>query len=539
METRPGDAAARMVVQQQSRPEGATGKERPLAIFGWNKKKEGEQATGSGNGASAAPAKGEPVQFSPEKAQRFFTHAQTSHDTGGFEYAMTMWLNGLRHDPANMNAIQGFFRSAAAFTQAGNKAATKDIERAVAGQGGPLDRYLQAMLAWALKPLDPALAVKAFQAPAELGLQEPARWIAPKALEVVLREQRPRKEHLVRIVEAANKCEVYDIAVRAGDAALRIDPTDVKLATFVKNLSAQSSISKGGYDQVGQTGGFRANVRDNEQQRKLDEADRLVKTDAVIDRVLEAARADYAARPSDRPTVNKYVKALLERGTPDDEQTAIDVLEKAHAETHEFGFRKSAGEIRMRVGRRELRSLKEAADKAPGDAAAAQVFRDAEARQLSLEIAELEQQIAAYPTDLGIKFELGKRYFVAQRYEDAVGQFQLAKDDGKNRSSVLDFLGRSFAAMGWTDEAVDTFRAAIAGHSDPNDPAGMELRYGLMSALQRRAEEQNDLSNAEEAYKLASAIAIQQINFKDVRARRDAVKALIARLRPPAPGAGA
>jgi hypothetical protein len=60
---------------------------------------------------------------------------------------------------------------------------------------------------------------------------------------------------------------------------------------------------------------------------------------------------------------------------------------------------------------------------------------------------------------------------------------------------------------------------------------GMSLRYGLLTSLQTKAEADRDLAVAEEADKLASAIAVQQFNFRDIRARRDALKKLISDLK--------
>jgi hypothetical protein len=50
-------------------------------------------------------------------------------------------------------------------------------------------------------------------------------------------------------------------------------------------------------------------------------------------------------------------------------------------------------------------------------------------------------------------------------------------------------------------------------------------------SLLSRAEDQSDLANAEEAYKIASSIAIQNISYKDIRTRREELKALVSRLK--------
>jgi hypothetical protein len=130
-----------------------------------------------------------------------------------------------------------------------------------------------------------------------------------------------------------------------------------------------------------------------------------------------------------------------------------------------------------------------------------------------------------------LRFELGKRYFDLERYEDSIGMFQDAKNDAKIRVQALHLLAQSFQRIDWVDEAVSTFRQAREVHTTDGDEMGMNLQYGLMTALQSKAEKDRELSAAEEADRLASAIAIQQINFRDIRLRREAIKKLVAELK--------
>ena len=117
------------------------------------------------------------------------------------------------------------------------------------------------------------------------------------------------------------------------------------------------------------------------------------------------------------------------------------------------------------------------------------------------------------------------------RHQEAIEQFQQAKSDVKLRGPSLYALGVSFQAIDWHDEAIDTFRLGLEGVADQNEGAAMDLKYGLMCSLQRRGEENRDIPSAEEGLKLASGIALQQINYKDIRARREAIKALLVRLK--------
>jgi hypothetical protein len=54
-----------------------------------------------------------------------------------------------------------------------------------------------------------------------------------------------------------------------------------------------------------------------------------------------------------------------------------------------------------------------------------------------------------------------------------------------------------------------------------------------MRVLERQARENKKVSAAEEAYKLASAIALKQINYRDIRERRTAIQTLHRELKGP------
>jgi tetratricopeptide (TPR) repeat protein len=517
-------------------------KELPLGLFGKKKTDETEPKTGAGvkgakdgGGGDKKTGGKDGYEFNHEKAEKFFERAATLHEATNFEFAMTMWLGGLRQDPTSLRGLEGFFKSAGAFMNSGAKGPSKDTIKLFSG-GGNIERYLLSLLEWSAHPTEAAYAVRAMQLASDLGLAEPAVWIATRALGAAEREKRPRKDYFLKIMEVLRRFEKFDLAIRAGEAALRVDPTDGRLSAELRNMSADSTMRRGGFDQTGAEGGFRANIRDIARQQELEEASRVSKTEEALNRLLVGARSEYEANKLDKPTINKYVDLLLERGQEEDEQTAIRVLDEAYRTTQEFRFKDRAEQLRLRVRRRGLAALKERAE--AGDPSARESYKAAVREYLDAEIRLAEQQVAAYPTDLSRRFDLGQKFFKVGRYEEAIGQFQEAKNDVKNRANVLYYLGLSFQKIGWNDEAIETLRQALSMHASPSDATGMELRYALMEALAARAEEQSSLPDAEEAYKIAASIAIEQINYKQIRARRDEVKQLAARLRGGAVGGG-
>lgn len=472
-------------------------------------------------------------QPDPRKAKAFFERAQTVHETTNYEYAMTMWLAGLARDWSNFEAMERFFQTTAAYLRENPKAKgpSKDQSKAVRDTKGPASKFVSALLEWGTKPGDWAEGLKAAEEAAKLGQHEQAIWLGDRVLGKALEDKKTKKASMVKLMEILRQAGGFDLAVRAGEYACRLDPSDARLQAEVRNLSAEETMSKGGYDQTGEAGGFRKNIRDLDEQRRLEDAERVVKSEDTLDRVVSEAAADYQNRPTDLAAIQKYAKILLERDKPGDLKIAHNVLMRGFNETHNYRLKQQAGEIRLRAGRRKLAELRARLQQSPDNAELAAMIESATRELAQAEISEYRERVQNYPTDLALKFELGRRLFDAGEYEPAIEQLQEGQHaPGKLVDSLL-YLAQSFEKLGWNEEAEQTYRKALSDQANLTQELLLGARYGLMSSLEARAREMRDLDAADEALKLASSIAIQQIGYRDVRDRRTALQALVKELR--------
>ena len=501
-----------------------------MAMFGKKKKKPDDA---SDDGAEPQPALDNTAyQPDPAKAKRFFDHARAMHDSANYEYAMTLWLQGLRKDPTSLDAVEQFFSSAQNYLANNPKAKgpSKDQLKNFGGKGD-LEKMLLNLLHWGTKPqADWPAGMKAMAAAAELELDEVAFWVGERVLNIARNDPKVKKDQLVTLMRLFEKCGGYDKAVQAGEAALAMDKRDGKLEAEVRNMSATATMRSGGYDQTGEAGGFRKNVRDIDKQRELEQQESKVKSEQTLDQMIKAAADDYKARPTDEAAVQKLGTLLRERGRPDDEKLAVKVFLKAHKDTRAYKFKEMAGDIRMRIARRELASLRKRAEETGSDEDRAKL-EAARRKVLEFETQEFEDRVANYPTDVKLKYELGRRYFDLGDYEKAIEFFQQATGAAGLKTRVLSYLGQSFAALGWLDGSENAYRDAISSHPSDSDDTALELRYNLMTTLERKAREDEDPDAADEAYKLASSISVKSISFRDIRDKRGELQALVKELR--------
>jgi len=489
-----------------------------LAIF-FGKKKDEEP------GAAALSAKADAGGSSPEKARKFFDHARTVQETAQYEYAMKLWLDGLRHDASSMDGLQSFFGCTAQFLAEGKKGPGKDLMASVSGKTD-VDKYLRSLLEWGLRPTEAARAVDAFKAATDLKLKDPAVWIGERAFGFTMKEKKVRKDLLLKIADLYAKLELPERAVNAAEAALKLDPSDGELAAYVRNLAASATMNRGGYDKAGQEGGFRQNVRDVEKQRQLEDSDKIVKTEDAMDRLIAVAEEQVRSRPGDLPSMEQLARRLLERGRGPDEHRAHDILMSAFQTSGAFRFREMAGDVRIRQSARKVRELQQMLEKSPGSEMIQNMLRQQQEDHLRLELEEFKERVAAYPTDLGKKFELGRRFFQLGNNDEAIALFQHSQQDAKLRVNSQALLGQAFHRIGYYDEAIQTFKAALTGDMAPDFQ--LDLQYNLMLSLLEHAKHTKNTEALREADRLASSIAMKQFNYREIRARRDEIKSLLA-----------
>lgn len=467
--------------------------------------------------------------FSPKKAKAFFDHAKTVHESGNYEYAMQCWLNGLGKDPTSMYGLNAFLASSEVYAMENPKKGSKATKNAISSTKGDVGKYLSALLDFGLKRLDVNNSIKVTSAAAKISIKEPVVMLGQHTLKLVQNDPKSKKDPFVKLLDAFEAVNAFELAAIAGDSACRIDQTDADLQARVRNMLAKNTMSSGGYDND-EEGGFRKNIRNADKQLELEQQDSLAKTGSTKDSLVESTKQIFKDRPDDLPSMNAYVKALLERGNSPDELKALTILSNAYKKTGEFRYRNQAGELQMRRARRTLGKYEKLAQ--TGEAEAVEKFAKATKQFDKLQTDELKLQVKHYPTDLGLKYRLGKILFEKEEYQDAIEQFQIAQNDPKLRREVQTLIGKSFRCLGgWEDAAITSFEKAFEGISDETSDLGMDIRYGLMDALQAKAQKDQDMPSAERADKLAAGMAIQQFNFRDVRDRREQIKTLINQIK--------
>lgn len=439
------------------------------------------------------------------KGKAFFDRADQVAGTGNWDFAVEMYVEGINREPENLERGHKRLRDVALKRKAQGGKGPGMMEQLKRRPGkDPHTNLVNASYLLAKEPGSVAYMEQVLKSAIALGLADVKHWICDVLLEVQRQTAKPSKRVCVLLAECFREMEEFGKGVQACEIAHQLDPGDGVIQNMLRDMSAQYTIKKGKYDQEGD---FTRAVKDMDEQQELTRQDALVQDREFLDRQITRARREYLESPTVAGKINAVVDALLKIEEEGFENEAIDILNKAFKDTSAFQFKSRVGDVRVRQMTRRYRALLQEGQK---EAAAEQARK-----QLAYELEMYAERAANYPTDLALKYELGRRQFLSAKLDDSIASFQAAARDPHRHVSAMTYLGQAFAKKGWLREAVETFRRAL--ESEMSEERQKELRYFLGDALEQSAE----LEGARGEF---SKVAQLDYNFKDVRDRLEGVR---------------
>jgi tetratricopeptide (TPR) repeat protein len=329
-------------------------------------------------------------------------------------------------------------------------------------------------------------------------------WISLIILESQRQTKKPSKRILVDLVSAFESAKDFSMSVQACDMAISLDPNDGELRDRMRSLSALYTIDKGKFEEEGD---FTKGVDDLEAQQKIQKKDALVQDEEYLLEQIRKCRQDYLENPHVAGKINNAVDALLKIENESYENEAIDILAKAHKDSSAYQFKMRIGDIRIRQMSRRFRQMRDSGDTAEATEQAK--------RQLAFELDEYKERCANYPTDLGLKFEMGRRQFLSGLYDEAIASLQTAQRDPRRGLRARSLIGQAFVKKGWLGMAVETFEKAL--ELEATEEFTMELRYFLGDVL-------DNMGQFERAQEQFSTVAQIDYNYRDVRQRIENIR---------------
>jgi tetratricopeptide (TPR) repeat protein len=449
------------------------------------------------------------------KAKAFFEKAGKVAETNNFDYAIDMYLQGLRYAPDALMEGHLPLCELALHRQGknGKKPSVVDKVKHLRGKT-PLDQMLNAEYLFAKNPNHLPYAEAMLKAAVAGGYEKTAGWIANLIFQTANAAAKPSAQTYLLLKEAYTSLGQFDKAIAALQRASRLKPSDKELADEFTNLTAELTMVRGKYNGEGD---FRKSIKDRETQEKLQAQAGVVKTEDYRANAVEEARRKIAENPTLPANIFELADALSDLEEEKAENDAISLLENTYETSQDYSFARRAGELKIKQLRRKIKEAKDALEANPDDSQAKALLEQLSGQLHTLELEHYRLCVQNYPTELRAKYEYALRLVDDEQYNEAIPLLQEAQRDPRRKIAAMNKVGLCFAMKGWLDDAIDVYNKAINSYEIKEDAVAKELRYNLGRAY----EQQGDADKALDVYR---RIAQFDFAYKDVSERVDKLR---------------
>ena len=452
-----------------------------------------------------------------KRARDFFAKADKVAYTLNYDYAIELYLDGLSFWPSALT--EGHFKlrdiSVRRHAAGGKKSGFGDGSKYKKNPGkSPRDAMLKAEYLLSKDPENQGYMADFVKASLEAGFEEVCHWMSDLLLDANIKSGKPDFRIYTLLIEIYQKIESFKRAEQACQMACRLKPKDSALRDQLRDLSARAVMQRGKYDGDGD---FRESIQNREDQEQLHAEELLISNDDVQKRSIASAKLEYDEDPTNQRSIDKYVTALCSTDKYEQEKIAIQVLEKAFKDTGQFFYRQRSNEIQMRQQSRQARELQIAYKNEPQNKEYAQKLKEMSIKMLQFELKHYTECVENHPTDRRYKFELGKRYLKAKKFDEAIPLFQEARGDPRFRTGSLSHIGQCFFYKKWFTDAIESFQEAFECVESKEGAMAKELLYNLGRAYEADGNDAEALTN----YRRVTQI---DFNYKDARDRVDTLR---------------
>jgi tetratricopeptide (TPR) repeat protein len=289
---------------------------------------------------------------------------------------------------------------------------------------------------------------------------------------------------------------------------LRENPNDGELSQALKDLSARKTLDQGGYNALeGGGGSYRDILKNKTEAASLEQEKRIVQTEDTAVRLI----GEYEARLQNEPDNLKLVRSLAELYTQKnqfDQALALFDRVKNSPMGNDPSLERAMAETLVRRFDFQLEQLDPAA---PDYAAQAEKIR---AEKLNFQLVDCQKRVEKYPTDLLIRFEMGRLYLQAGKISEAIQELQKAQGNPHKRLAAMGYLAQCYAKRKMFDLAARTLQNAIKEKSVFDDEK-KDLVYNLGIVFET-------MGKNEEAIEQFKLVYEMDAGYKDVTAKVEA-----------------
>lgn len=450
-----------------------------------------------------------------EKARAFFNRAEEVASADNFDYAIDLYLEGLRLCPDALEDGHAPLRRLALIRQAkgGKKPSIIEKAKRLTPKKTPIEQMLNAEYLLAKDPDCLAYAENMLKACVAGGYHRTAEWIAQLIFDANRASSKPSLMTYLLLKDSYAQMGLYSKAVAACQHALELKPNDDTLRDEFRDLCARMTMEEGKY---GKATDFRGSIKNKELQDRLHSQEQAVKSAEYKQKAVLEARKLVKQEPS-VTNILQFAQSLADLDTEESWAEVVSLLQNSYEKTRDFTFKRKLGELQIRRLKDQIRQLHRQLQEKPDDAGLKSRFQALTELLDKTELEHYKECQENYPTDYQVKYEYGRCLLKNHRYDEAIPFFQEAQQNPRLRPAALDKAGLCFLLKGWFEDAIDLFQEALQQCPPHEIALAKDIRYNLARAYEAAGQ----IDKALEIYR---KLAQTDYSFKDVSQRIDKLR---------------
>lgn len=442
-------------------------------------------------------------------ARERFEKGVAAYNKGNYDYAVELFMDVLNIDPALFEARK--YLRASQHKRLGEK---KGLFKSVIGRASSSGTLAKAQMLARRNPTEAMqLAEKVLNGdPENLSAHRviadaasilELRETAVLSLEIIFKRLPNDTKITLQLADAYADAGRIAKAMSLYEDVVKANPNNAELHQALKDLSARQSLAEGGYGALeGGSGSFRDVLKDVEGAGSLEAEGRLVKSAEVSGRLIAEQERRLEADPENMQIVRTLAELCMQAN---DFGRALQYYAKL--KQSDAGMDPSLDQA---ITTARLRWFDQRLANAADEDERAGIAR--ERREFELE--DAMERAKRYPSDLPLRFDLGRLYFEAGKLKEAIQEFQKAQNNPQRRVQSLGYLAQCFSRRGMNDVAIRTVERAL------EDKQGFDgEKKELLYLLGTFHEATGHMERAIEPYKQIYEV---DIGFKDVADKVDA-----------------
>ncbi len=441
----------------------------------------------------------EPISPAKRKRlQKLFEHGSKQMAQEEYDYASELFAQCVAGDPGNLIYVQSFVgnlqkkyhnnKTGSKLAQLKERGARSGVKKAVAHQKWD-EAITHGLKVLAVNPWDvPTLRAMATVAE-NTGDDEVELLYLKCALDVNPKDPAVNRQCALALA-ARNE---FDNAIACWHRVQQAKPGDFEAPRAISDLAVEKTIYKGRYEEeVESRVGGGQQVAAPQPRHELAPDEKL--------------KRKIADDPTDLSAYHSLAQLYINQ---EDYQKAEEVYTKA------YEVSENDADLCEKLEDMQLRYVRQQITLAEDD----QTRGKLRTELIEKELVFYQNQCERYPNNLGFRYDLGLRYHLSGRFNEAIKEFQQGRRDPRHKGVCMLALGKCF-------EEIKQYRLATSHYRSATDEISNREGKQRKDALYRAGRLALGLKDLDSAEKYLTGLAELDFGYKDVSTLLDKISQL-------------